>query len=169
MLFPRLAALSEVLWSTKESRNWEDFSGRLGTMFKRYDVLGINYAKKLLMITVSSIANVDTKKVFLSLENEFPNPDIRYLIGDKDITENAIRYTNPIEIAGTTLLKASLFKDDKPVGKIFIDTIKFHKAVASKLTFKIPFSDSYKGDGSLSLVKHHQELRIFTMDNGRLG
>jgi hexosaminidase len=43
--------------------------------------------------------------VFLSLENEFPNPDIRYLIGDKDITENAIRYTNPIEIAGTTLLK----------------------------------------------------------------
>jgi hexosaminidase len=35
MLFPRLAALSEVLWSTKESRNWEDFSGRLGTMFKR--------------------------------------------------------------------------------------------------------------------------------------
>jgi hexosaminidase len=152
MLFPRLAALSEVLWSTKESRNWEDFSGRLGTMFKRYDVLGINYAKSAYMITVSSIANVDTKKVFLSLENEFPNPDIRYLIGDKDITENAIRYTNPIEIAGTTLLKASLFKDDKPVGKIFIDTIKFHKAVASKLTFKIPFSDSYKGDGSLSLV-----------------
>jgi hexosaminidase len=98
--------------------------------------------------------------VFLSLENEFPNPDIRYLIGDKDITENAIRYTNPIEIAGTTLLKASLFKDDKPVGKIFIDTIKFHKAVASKLTFKIPFSDSYKGDGSLSLVNIIRELRI---------
>jgi hexosaminidase len=44
MLFPRLAALSEVLWAQK-NRNWEDFSGRLGTMFKRYDVLGINYAK----------------------------------------------------------------------------------------------------------------------------
>jgi hexosaminidase len=64
MLFPRLAALSEVLWSTKESRNWEDFSGRLGTMFKRYDVLGINYAKSAYMIT-GSIANVDTKKSVL--------------------------------------------------------------------------------------------------------
>jgi hypothetical protein len=30
----------------------------------------------------------------------------------------------PLRLAGTTL-KASLFKDDKPVGKIFIDTIKF--------------------------------------------
>jgi hexosaminidase len=70
MLFPRLAALSEVLWSTKESQLGR-FSGRLGTMFKRYDVLGINYAKSAYMITVS-IANVDTKKVFLSLENEFP-------------------------------------------------------------------------------------------------
>jgi hexosaminidase len=152
MLFPRLAALSEVLWSTKKSRNWEDFSGRLGTMFKRYDVLGINYAKSAYGITASSIVNVDTKKVFLSLQNEFPNPDIRYLIGYKDMAENAIKYINPIEVAGTTLLKASLFKDDKPVGKVFIDTIKFHKAVASKLTFKIPFSDKYKGDGSLSLV-----------------
>jgi hexosaminidase len=118
------------------------------------------------MITVSSIANVDTKKVFLSLENEF-NPDIRYLIGIK-ITENAIRYTNPIEIAGTTLLKASLFKDDKPVGKIFIDTIKFHKAVASKLTFKKITSDSYKGDGSLSLVNIIRGTKNFTMDNGGL-
>jgi hypothetical protein len=27
-------------------------SGRLGTMFKRYDVLGINYAKSAYMITV---------------------------------------------------------------------------------------------------------------------
>jgi len=152
MLFPRLAALSEVLWSTKESRNWEDFSIRLGAMFKRYDALRINYAKSAYMITASSIVNVDTKKVLLSLENEFPNPDIRYLIGENEITENAIKYTNPIEVKGTTLFKASLFKDDKPVGKIFIDTIQFHKAVASKLTFKIPFNDSYKGDGALSLV-----------------
>ncbi|MEZ0128658.1 family 20 glycosylhydrolase [Flavobacterium sp. LBUM151] len=29
MIFPRLAALSETLWSTKESRNWNDFTSRL--------------------------------------------------------------------------------------------------------------------------------------------
>ena len=29
MLFPRIEALSEVLWSPKENRNWDDFKNRL--------------------------------------------------------------------------------------------------------------------------------------------
>ena len=45
MLFPRLSALSEVLWSPKASRNWDDFSGRLQVQFKRYDLWKINYSK----------------------------------------------------------------------------------------------------------------------------
>jgi alpha-L-fucosidase len=36
MLFPRLTALSEVLWSPKSTRNWKDFLGRLPTQYKRY-------------------------------------------------------------------------------------------------------------------------------------
>ncbi|MFL9831621.1 glycoside hydrolase family 20 protein [Flavobacterium sp. ARAG 55.4] len=152
MLFPRLAALSEVLWSTKESRNWEDFSARLETMFRRYDVLGINYSKSSYLITASSKVDLKSKNVFLSLKNEFPNPDIRYVTADKDINNKAVPYTNPIEIKETTLIKASLFKNDKPVGKTYIDTIKFHKAVAAKLIFKTPFNKNYKGDGDLSLV-----------------
>jgi hexosaminidase len=35
MIFPRMAALSEVLWS--KNRNWKDFERRLMTQFKRYD------------------------------------------------------------------------------------------------------------------------------------
>ncbi len=42
MLFPRLSALSEVLWSPKASRNWKDFTTRLPTQFKRYALWGVN-------------------------------------------------------------------------------------------------------------------------------
>ena len=44
-VLPRMTALSEVVWSTKESRNWESFHGRLQNMVRRYDALGYNYAK----------------------------------------------------------------------------------------------------------------------------
>ena len=44
-VLPRMTALSEVVWSTKESRDWEDFHKRLQNMAKRYEVLGYNYAK----------------------------------------------------------------------------------------------------------------------------
>lgn len=45
MIFPRLSALSEVLWSPKERRNWNDFEQRLQTQFKRYDRWKANYSK----------------------------------------------------------------------------------------------------------------------------
>ena len=44
-VLPRMTALSEVVWSSKESRNWEGFHSRLQNMVRRYDALGYNYAK----------------------------------------------------------------------------------------------------------------------------
>ncbi len=43
MLFPRLDALSEVLWSPKENRNWDNFKNRLQQQYKRYDLLNVRY------------------------------------------------------------------------------------------------------------------------------
>ena len=43
MIFPRMSALSEVLWSPKEKRNWKDFEGRLPAIFNRYKMWGASY------------------------------------------------------------------------------------------------------------------------------
>ena len=43
MALPRMTALSEVLWSGAEQRDWIDFQKRLPKMFRRYDALGWNY------------------------------------------------------------------------------------------------------------------------------
>lgn len=44
MLFPRLSAMSEVLWSPKESKDWISFEKRLQTQFKRYDFWNWNHS-----------------------------------------------------------------------------------------------------------------------------
>jgi hexosaminidase len=43
MLLPRMIALSEVLWSPKEARDWDGFVARLPAQFTRLDALGVNY------------------------------------------------------------------------------------------------------------------------------
>lgn len=48
LLFPRLDALSEILWSPKDKRNYPDFQKRLKTQFKRYDLMGVTYSKRYL-------------------------------------------------------------------------------------------------------------------------
>jgi len=46
-VFPRLTAMAEILWSSKELRNWEDFSSRLDIHYQRLDKLGVNYLRPL--------------------------------------------------------------------------------------------------------------------------
>jgi len=45
MVYPRAAALSEVVWSAKGERDYNEFLKRLREQVKRYDVYGINYSK----------------------------------------------------------------------------------------------------------------------------
>lgn len=45
MLFPRLCALAEVDWSSKEARNWPDFQRRVQANRPRLDELDVNYRR----------------------------------------------------------------------------------------------------------------------------
>ncbi len=45
MIFPRISALSEVVWSPKGSKDWTEFSSELPEMYKRYELWGVNYFK----------------------------------------------------------------------------------------------------------------------------
>ena len=45
MIFPRMAALAEVLWTPKEKRNWKDFERRLPALVKYYQQHGVNHKR----------------------------------------------------------------------------------------------------------------------------
>jgi len=45
MILPRMTALSEIVWSPKTSRDWDDFNNRLQHIVERYKSMGLNYAK----------------------------------------------------------------------------------------------------------------------------
>lgn len=152
MIFPRLAALSEAVWSPKELRDWNDFSARLPALFKRYDYRDINYAKSAYLITSKAEINLESKILSLSLQSEFANADIRYVLGDGYLNKNSIKYKNPIDLATTTSIKAAVFKSDTIFGKPFTDTIRFHKAVARSVKYVKPNSTKYKGAGKFNLV-----------------
>ncbi|MDB5229248.1 MAG: family 20 glycosylhydrolase [Chitinophagaceae bacterium] len=45
MIFPRMSALSEILWSPKEKKDFPDFEKRLQDQFRRYELWNANYSK----------------------------------------------------------------------------------------------------------------------------
>ncbi len=45
MMFPRLAALAEAVWTPKSDKNYADFKKRLPGVLKHYDAMGVTYSK----------------------------------------------------------------------------------------------------------------------------
>jgi len=152
MIFPRLAAMSEALWTEKKNKDWADFSTRLLQQFKRYQAQGINYSESAFLISGDTKVAIDSKTLRLVLHNEFPKSDIRYVLDSDDLSKNTLKYTAPIQVTKTTKIKASLFRNDKPVGRPYVKTITFHKGMAKKVSYQTKHEKKYVGAGSTNLV-----------------
>lgn len=152
MTYPRLAALAEAVWSSKDNRNWEDFSNRVSSLFQRYGIMGVNYAKSAYQVTTETSVNTENGVISIALKSEFPQADIRFSLDGSDITSASKKYSAPVDIDRTTNIKAQVFKDAEPVGAIFEKTIKYHKAVGKPVTYINKYHDSYKGAEDLGMV-----------------
>jgi hexosaminidase len=62
MIFPRMSALAEVLWTPKEKKSWTGFEQRLQDQFKRYDLWKVNYSKAYLMEKAKTLGKKRTKQ-----------------------------------------------------------------------------------------------------------
>lgn len=116
MTYPRAIALSEVVWTPEEKKNYYDFRNRLESHFKRLDILNVNYFYEV----PKPISN--TNKVgFLEdteivLEPPFAGTEIRYTLDGSDPTTASILYTQPIKVNKTGIIKAITVK--KKTGEI---------------------------------------------------
>ena len=61
MVLPRIAALAEVLWTSKEKRNFESFENRLPFLQKLYKAKNYNYSKVYYDLK-GSVTNADDRK-----------------------------------------------------------------------------------------------------------
>lgn len=78
MIFPRLAALSEVAWSPADASDWDSFQARLPVQLDRYQQLGLNYADPSRVEPVvgtrrtSHQLKMCSDKLVLALEDDAP-------------------------------------------------------------------------------------------------
>jgi len=165
MIFPRMAALSEVLWSPKEKRNWKDFEKRLQTQFKRYDLWKANYSKAYLDLNASVLPTQDFYGVLWKLESKNPNGKLLYKL-EKDGDES-LEYDQPIRITNSSEPIAYFFYPNGYVS--IVQKFFVNKATGKKITLTNPPSDKYPGDGAFTLVNGIQNERGRERSNEFLG
>ena len=148
MLFPRLLALAEISWTNDKLKDWDSFMRRTQHFMQRMDVMGIHYARSVYQV-VPTVENKEGN-IYLKLECEVPNADIRYALGDTSI-EKGEKYTAPIAIKATTTYKAAVFSANA-TNTITSGQITFHKAIGKPVSYSPLYHKSYQGQGEGTLT-----------------
>lgn len=148
MLFPRLLALAEISWTNDKLKDWDSFMRRTQHFMQRMDVMGIHYARSVYQV-VPTVENKEGN-IYLKLECEVPNADIRYALGDTSI-EKGEKYTAPIAIKATTTYKAAVFSANA-TNTITSGQITFHKVIGKTVSYSPLYHKSYQGQGEGTLT-----------------
>ncbi|MBN8675191.1 MAG: hypothetical protein J0L56_13730, partial [Chitinophagales bacterium] len=167
-----MAALSEVVWSSRENRNWESFEKRLMTQFKRYEKWGADYSKAYFDLKATAMPSKDNNSVSWKLESKIIGSVIQYRDAeDKDDTgvSDFFDYTVPLNVEKTTTYEAMTKITNQQVGNTLIQKFYFNKATGKPITLHIPPSKNYPGDGAFTLVNGIQNQKGLARSKEFLG
>jgi hexosaminidase len=145
MVFPRLAALSEVLWSAKE-KDYTNFEKRLPVQLKRYDLWKTNYSKAYYNIQPTVLPAIQGAGILWKLDTKHPQGKIK-LAGEKKGW-----YTAPVAISTSMPVSAALYANNKRLDSIFV-RFQISKATGKKITLSAPPAGKFPGNtGAFGLV-----------------
>ena len=150
MAFPRILAMSEVVWSNPENKNYDDFVSRVENFNRRLDILDINYANHLYEVEGNLISEND--KILYRLESLIKGKTKRYTLDESEPNINSETYSTPIVITKSVTLKAAVFNTEEKLGSVFSETIKLHKAVGKQISINVDPHKSYLGSGAQGLI-----------------
>jgi hexosaminidase len=118
MIWPRALAISEAVWSPKDKRNWNDFSGRVEKQFKRLDEAQVKYAPSM-YDPIFKVSQTDDKKLKINLSTEIDGLDIYYSF-DNSFPDNFYpKYTSDlVPPKDAVMLKVITYRGKQPIGRM---------------------------------------------------
>ncbi|MCF8262839.1 MAG: family 20 glycosylhydrolase, partial [Melioribacteraceae bacterium] len=149
MVFPRIAAMSEVVWSKAENKSYSRFVDKLGIQFKRYSSMDVNYSSSIYNVHFEE--NFDTERKTLSLElgKEVEQYQIRYKSGESEEYEN---YTNPITLDKSRKIIAALFSGDSQLSSPLQKEYFIHKGFVKEVKYNNTYHNYYPANHQFGLV-----------------
>ncbi len=151
MLFPRITALSEVLWTPKEKRDWTDFERRLPAIFESLDKKKINYSKAYYDLKATVIPAPDYNGVLWKAESNSKKGKIAWT--PSLLSSYMGDYTEPLPVKESVDGMTLVLLDEKNNRLSEIkQSFHFNKATGKKITLTTPADKKYPGDGPFTLV-----------------
>jgi hexosaminidase len=151
MILPRMPALAEVLWSTKEQRNWASFTDRLQPHLVGFEQNGLHYSKGNFKVEIKPI--VANNQLSIALEAEKTEGIIYYTTDGSIPSKTSIKYDKPFTVNSSMTVKAILVIDNKVMStKPAEQSFTFNKATGKSAEYANAFSRHYPANGKNTLT-----------------
>ncbi|MFI5219965.1 MAG: family 20 glycosylhydrolase [Bacteroidia bacterium] len=152
MIFPRMCALAEVLWTPEPERSFNWFLNRLKYHFNYFEKNHIDYSKAIYDIKADILQDDNNKGVNIKLSTWMDSVQIYYSINDSQLTCMSPIYLMPIHVDSSAVFKAAAYMDCEMKSKEFEQEINFSKATGRKIILLEQPSVKYNYGGEFSLV-----------------
>ena len=135
MVFPRISALAEAVWSPAQARDWDDFCARMEKQYQRYDFLGIHYSKSAFMAYPRGMANESKDTLLVSFDSQLNNAKVHYTLDSSEPGPKSPVFKKPIILKKSAVVKSGIFINGKLRGPVVTRKITLHKAAGKPVVF----------------------------------
>lgn len=160
MILPRLAALSEVLWTAPEKKNYANFLSRLANFLPVYDELKYNYAKNVLEVSPHYTLDTENSRMVIDLKTSSKEP-IYYTLDGSEPNANSEKYKDKISIQKSVTVKAAVIGKNYK-SKVFKQSFAFNKATLKPVVLKNQPVERYRFKGAETLVDGKIGTTVFS-------
>lgn len=122
LLYPRLAAVSEVAWSSPMAKRWERFVVMLDDYREKWEMKGVRSSMSEYNVKHEVMPNFGDLKVTLSCIR--PDVEIRYTTDGSEPHEYSMLYRRPWVVKQSQTVKCATFKEGRQVGQTLVIPIQ---------------------------------------------
>ena len=157
-VFPRMLAMSEVLWSNPEKRNYDDFYNRVQAQYPILEALGVKYGAETVPVSIDVI--LSSKAVSIKAKPGHHTLALTYK-WNKDSSEQYLPYQSAIKLVKSGTISFQAFKNEEPYGLPVSQKFEYHKAIGEVVKYKHTYSQWYSSGGDAALVDSKLGSTVF--------
>jgi len=128
MMWPRLAALAEAVWSGRERRGWGSFRSRLDGLRRGLLAAGMTLADTAWRPVIKAAALPGRKAWRIDMSHGLPAATVRYTLDGSEPGPRSRRYRKPFVRAGGGRVRAALFSGAGMLGRPVEFVLSRHRA-----------------------------------------
>lgn len=145
-VFPRLLAMSEVLWDYPTIRDYNLFYERVQAHYKRLDFLGVNYGLETQPIDMNS--EYEDGHFYVTLNKGVKDLKLFYQINQ----DETVLYDSTFIISESANIKTWAIKNDVSYGDSLEIELYEHKGLDARIANLKVYSKTYDGGGDDAIV-----------------